>query len=263
MTPRTPGQDRGPLAPRSTLGGLPQLIRYVSTFPDGDDLLDALQIGALRQRTMTGGYLWSLVEGVHLMRIASVGWHRDVVDRYAIIPVSVDVPAAMAVRQGAVQIDDIAGFGRAYLNALDDTLLTPHFDAMGARSSINVPLSHRGVIVGVLGFVTTEPWVDDDESRALLDGLSALLGMWMTHPRSGALDVSPSLGQREWSLAFTPRQRQILRMAGEGMSNSDIARDLLVSPSSVKQDLQQAMRALRAHDRATAYQRAVQLGLLD
>lgn len=263
MTPRTPGQDRGPLAPRSTLGGLPQLIRYVSTYPDGDDLLQALQIGALRQREMTAGFLWSLVDGINLVRIASVGWHRDIVDRYAIVPVSVDVPAALVVQRGTVRIDDIAGFGRTYLQALDDAFLTPHFDAIAATSAINVPLRHRGVIVGVLGFVTTEPWADDDESRALLDGLSSLLGMWMTHPRSRALDISPSQGQREWSLAFTLRQRQILRMAGEGMSNSDIARDLLVSPSSVKQNLQQAMRALRAHDRATAYQRAVQLGLLD
>lgn len=259
----TPRQGHGSRVPRATLGGLPQLIRYVSSFPDGGNLLNALHIGALRQRSMAGGFLWSLVEGVHLVRIASVGWHRDVVDRYAIVPVSVDLPAALAVQQGTVQVNDIAGFGRAYLNALDDTLLTAHFDAMAATSSINVPLHHQGVIVGVLGFVTTEPWVDDDESRALLQGLSALLGMWMTHPRSKALDTTPSLGQREWSLAFTPRQRQILRMAGTGMSNSTIAKELLISASSVKQDLQQAMRALRSHDRATAYQRAVQLGLLD
>lgn len=263
MTPRTPDQGGSPLASCGSLGGLPQLIRYTSSYPAGDALLEALHMGVLRQRTMAGGFLWALVEGVQLMRIASVGWHRDVVDRYAIIPLTVDVPATIAVQQGTVQVNDIAGFGRTYLQALDDGFLTPHFDAMAATSAINVPLRHAGVTVGVLGFVTTEPWCDDEGSGTLLEGLGALLGMWITHPRSGALDVSPSLGQREWSLAFTPRQRRALRLAGAGQSNSDIARELLVSTSSVKQDLQQAMRALRSHDRTTAFERAVRLGLLD
>lgn len=263
MTPRAPDQAGSPLTSRGSLGGLPQLIRHISGYPAGDALLHALHMGVLRQRTMAGGFLWALAEGVQLVRIASVGWHRDVVNRYAIMPLTVDVPATIAVRQGTIQVNDIAGFGRAYLQALDDGFLTPHFNAMAATSSINVPLRHAGVIVGVLGFVTTEPWCDDEESRTLLEGLGSLLGLWIAHPRSGALEVSPSLGQREWSLAFTPRQRHALRLAGAGLSNSAIARELLVSTSSVKQDLQQAMRALRSHDRTTAFERAVQLGLLD
>jgi DNA-binding NarL/FixJ family response regulator len=86
--------------------------------------------------------------------------------------------------------------------------------------------------------------------------------MWATHPRSAALDSPAPIGPREWSLAFTPRQKQVLRLAGEGLSNTEIAQRLMVSTSSVKQDLQQAMRALRTHSRQGAYDRAKGLGLL-
>lgn len=263
MTPRTPEQEPRTLHLDRKLGGLPQLIRYVSTYPQPADLLRTLQAGVLGRRGMSAAFLWSLADGARLTRLASIDWPREVAERYAILPLELHVPAVQAVLQDRHQIDDTAGFGSTYLTALDDEFLTPRFDELRATSAINAPLRHAGSVVGALGFVTTEPWVDDEESRALLDGLSALVGMWMSHPRSGARDTSSSPGQRDWSLDFTTRQRQVLRMAGEGKSNSDIARALLISTSSVKQDLQLAMRALRSHDRATAHERALQLGLLD
>lgn len=263
MTPRTP--DHGGVVARSgrSLSGLPQFIRYVSTYPDGADLLRTLKAGLLLHRGMVAGFLWSLADGDHLARVASIGWPRDVVERYAVMPLEIDLPAVHAVRDDRITIDDAEGFGELYLASIDDAFLRQHFANLHVASVVNVPLRHAGIVVGELGIITTQPWTDDHDSRSLLECLGALLGLWMSHPRGATSSTSSSLGQREWSLAFTPRQRQILRMAGEGMSNSDIARELLVSTSSVKQDLQQAMRALRSHDRATAFQRAVQLGLLD
>jgi DNA-binding NarL/FixJ family response regulator len=116
--------------------------------------------------------------------------------------------------------------------------------------------------VGNLGFVTNRRWSDDDEGRALLTCLGNVIGLWATHPHSHAMDTPSAVSQREWSLAFTPRQKQILTLVGEGMSNTDIARRLIVSSSSVKQDLHQSMRALRTHSRQGAYERALSLGLL-
>lgn len=263
MTPRTP-DDGGPIARREpSLHALPQFIRYVSTYPGASDLLRALKAGVLGQRGMTAAFLWTVVNDERLVSLGSVGWNRDMIERYAVLPMELDAPAVQAARIGVPQIAEAQSFGRTYLAAVDHSFLTEQFTTIGAMSTIDTPVTYSGLVVGVLGFATSQPWIDDHESRALLTGLGNLLGLWLTHPRSATSETSPALGQREWSLAFTPRQRQVLRMAGEGMSNSDIARALLVSTSSVKQDLQQAMRALRSHDRATAYQRAIQLGLLD
>ncbi len=245
-----------------SLGGLPQLIRYASTYPAPRALLQALQAGPLARRGMVAGFLWILVEGTHLVSIASIGWTRDLVDRYSILPLELDISAVHSTREDRIIVDDTDDFAGTYLSALDDTFLAERFEERGARSAIASPLRHAGIVIGNLGFVTSRRWEDDDEARTLLRALGHVIGMWATHPRTGATDIPGSVSQREWSLAFTPRQKQILALAGEGLSNTEIARLLIVSNSSVKQDLHQTMRALRTHSRQDAYQRAMDLGLL-
>lgn len=247
---------------RPSLGGLPQFIRYASTYPDPKSLLLALRDGPLARRGMLAGFIWMLVDDTHLMSIANVGWGRDMVERYSLIPLELDIPAAHSVIEDRITIDDAGDFGDVYMSAIDDDFLRDRFTDLGVASVLNAPLHHAGLVVGDLGFVTSHPWEDDDEGRALLETLGHLLGLWATHPRSSALDTLTPMGQREWSLAFTARQKQVLTLVGEGLSNTDIARRLVVSSSSVKQDLQHAMRALRTHNRQSAYDRARELGLL-
>lgn len=247
---------------RPGLGGLPQFIRYASAYPDPKSLLMALRSGPLARRGMLAGTIWILVDGTHLMSIAWIGWGRDVVERYSIIPLELDLPAVHAVLEDRATIDAAGDFGELYMSSIDGEFLGTRFTDLGVASVINTPLRHAGMVVGDLGFVTSHPWSDDDEGSSLLDTLSHLLGLWATHPRSSALDTLTPMSQREWSLAFTARQKQVLRLVGEGLSNTDIARRLMVSNSSVKQDLQHAMRALRTHNRQGAHDRARELGLL-
>jgi DNA-binding CsgD family transcriptional regulator len=245
-----------------SLGGLPQFIEYASTYPSPGALLRALRSGPLSQRGMVGGFLWVLVDGTHLVSIANIGWSRDVVDRYSILPLELDLAAVNATKEDRSIVDSAEDFGQTYLSSLDDRFLTERFEERGAVSAVATPLRHADIVVGNLGFVTNRKWSDDDEGRALLTCLGNVIGLWATHPHSHAMDTPSAVSQREWSLAFTPRQKQILTLVGEGMSNTDIARRLIVSSSSVKQDLHQSMRALRTHSRQGAYERALSLGLL-
>jgi DNA-binding CsgD family transcriptional regulator len=167
-----------------------------------------------------------------------------------------------ATKEDRSIVDSAEDFGQTYLSSLDDRFLTERFQERGAVSAVTTPLRHADIVVGNLGFVTNRRWSDDDEGRALLTCLGNVIGLWATHPHSHAMDTPSAVSQREWSLAFTPRQKQILTLVGEGMSNTDIARRLIVSSSSVKQDLHQSMRALRTHSRQGAYERALSLGLL-
>ena len=251
-----------PRTGHASLGGLPQFIRYASTYPSPHSLLKALQAGPLGRRDMVAGFLWIIVDGTHLVSIAHMGWPRDLVDRYSIMPLELDIPAVHAVNHGGITIDDADGFGATYMLSIDDRFLAERFRERGAVSAINAPLRHAGIVIGNLGFVTSRRWEDDDEGRTLLETLSHVIGLWATHPCSRAMEAPSTVGPREWSLAFTPRQREILTLVGEGLSNTDIARRLIISNSSVKQDLHQAMRALRTHSRAGAYERALALGLL-
>lgn len=245
-----------------SLSGLPQFIRFASTYPEPAALLSALRAGPLARRGMLAGFIWMLVDGTHLMSVASVGWGRDLVDRYSIIPLELDIPAAHSVLENRPTIDSAGDFGGTYMSAIDDEFLRARFSDLGVASVVNTPLRHAGIVVGDFGFVTSTPWVDDEEGRELLAALGNLLGLWATHPRTSTIGALTPLSQREWSLAFTSRQKEVLELVGQGLSNTDIARRLMVSSSSVKQDLQHAMRALRTHDRKGAYERARQLRLL-
>ena len=251
-----------PNASAVSLGGLPQFIEYASTYPAPGALLRALQAGPLARRGMVAGFIWVLVDGTHLVSIANTGWTRDLIDRYSILPLELDVAAVNSVKEDRSIVDNAEDFGQTYLSSIDDRFLTERFQERGAVSAITTPLRHAGIVVGNLGFVTDRTWVDDDEGRALLTCLGNVIGLWATHPHSHAMESPSAVSQREWSLAFTPRQKEILGLVGEGLSNTDIARRLIVSNSSVKQDLHTAMRALRTHSRMSAYERAVDLGLL-
>ncbi|WP_246496277.1 response regulator transcription factor [Miltoncostaea marina] len=69
-------------------------------------------------------------------------------------------------------------------------------------------------------------------------------------PPSGALD------------ALTPREREVMALAAEGLSNDEIARRLVVSTATARTHVSRAMVKLGARDRAQLVVRAYETGLV-
>jgi DNA-binding NarL/FixJ family response regulator len=61
---------------------------------------------------------------------------------------------------------------------------------------------------------------------------------------------------------LTAREREVMALAAEGRSNSEIAQHLVVSPLTVRTHIQRAMTKLRARDRAQLVVLAYQTGLV-
>jgi DNA-binding NarL/FixJ family response regulator len=61
---------------------------------------------------------------------------------------------------------------------------------------------------------------------------------------------------------LTGREREVLALVGEGLSNDDIAQRLLMSPATVKTHLGRAMGKLAVHDRAQLVVLAYETGLV-
>ena len=61
---------------------------------------------------------------------------------------------------------------------------------------------------------------------------------------------------------LTPREEQVLRLMARGLSTKAIARELGLSPETVKDYLLGAFRKLEVRDRVSAVRRANELGLL-
>ncbi|MDO4709374.1 MAG: response regulator transcription factor [Pseudomonadota bacterium] len=109
----------------------------------------------------------------------------------------------------------------------------------------------RALDAGVQGYLLKD---------APLEHLTEALRRVMQGQRS----IDPQLALEAWQEPdpLTERERQILRMAGEGSSNKVIARELKLSPGTVRNYLSEAISKLGVANRVEAYRLAWQKGWL-
>jgi two-component system response regulator DesR len=82
---------------------------------------------------------------------------------------------------------------------------------------------------------------------------------------AGGKAIAPELAVESWGAATDPlneRERQILRLAGEGASNADIAKRLFLSEGTVRNYLSEAISKLQAKNRVDAFRLARDQGWL-
>jgi DNA-binding NarL/FixJ family response regulator len=84
----------------------------------------------------------------------------------------------------------------------------------------------------------------------------SLIARYLSHPER------PTVPSPKRLAALTDREREILAQVGAGLSNDDIARDLVVSPHTVKTHVNRTMTKLGAHDRAQLVVVAYETGLV-
>ncbi|VXB49996.1 response regulator transcription factor [Massilia sp. 9I] len=110
----------------------------------------------------------------------------------------------------------------------------------------------RALEAGVRGYLLKDAPVD-----ALAAAIRAVHG--------GGRAIAPELALESWSGGddpLTERERQVLRLAGEGRSSSDIARQVHLSEGTVRNYLSEAISKLNAANRVEAYRMARDAGWL-
>ncbi len=130
-----------------------------------------------------------------------------------------------------------AHFRRAAEGGEPTDFETVFVDAAGHVRSVraqHLPLRRGDTIVGVLILAFDARYLP---SEPIASGIEA-------HPR------------------LTPRQREILDLIASGMSTAEVARELTLSPETVRNHLRNASRQLHAHTRVEAIATAHRLGLL-
>ena len=73
---------------------------------------------------------------------------------------------------------------------------------------------------------------------------------------------SPTPSPESLSEPLTERETEILRLLAQGQTNPQIARELVVSPGTVKNHVRHIIAKLGVSDRTQAAVRAMELGLL-
>jgi len=110
----------------------------------------------------------------------------------------------------------------------------------------------RALTAGVRGFLLKD---------APADALAAAIRT----VHAGGRAIAPELALESWSGAqdpLTERERQVLRLAGEGASSADIARQIHLSEGTVRNYLSEAISKLGAGNRVEAYRLARDAGWL-
>lgn len=98
----------------------------------------------------------------------------------------------------------------------------------------------------------------------LKDAPSEQLAMALRQVHAGGRAIDPQLAVAAWGDEdpLTERERQVLRLAGEGVTSADIAKQLSLSQGTVRNYLSEAIGKLGAANRIEAYRTARAKGLL-
>ena len=110
----------------------------------------------------------------------------------------------------------------------------------------------RALEAGVRGYLLKDAPVD-----SLAAAIRAVHG--------GGRAIAPELALESWSGSedpLTERERQVLRLAGEGRPSADIARQVHLSEGTVRNYLSEAISKLGAANRVEAYRMARDAGWL-
>lgn len=243
----------------------PQFVNFLATYPPPQQVFAALVQGPLAQFNVTSAHLFSVDSPNSLVLTGTTAQNSQGALRYRSIPRSIDMPMTKALRELSIEVILLTQMLEDYPSIkMDESIWLSELELNGEQNVISSPIISRGIGIGAFAFLTPADHVWTPSDHAFLSGLSSLLGLWLAGLNSinetskfqqdPEIDVPLNLGSR---------QLQILRLVEQGRSNASIAFTLGYSESTVKQDLQRAMKILRTKDRLDAAIQARNLGMQD
>lgn len=243
---------------RPTFSGF---LQFLATFPGPDAVTRATSHGPLAQFGCRSASLWLHNNINELVCVGGYGLEPYEFERYERISLTVSTPLTESFITSATIVLPLSEFVTRYpALAFDEDYWDKALEINGDGDTGQIPIIVNGVPIGAFSFLCDRLNVWNPRSSAVLDGLAAALGLWMSNPASKI--IGAPVNELHDGLSLTPRQIEILELVGQGKSNAYISARLGFSQSTVKQELQRVMKRLRVNDRAAAVARASELQLI-
>jgi PAS domain S-box-containing protein len=121
----------------------------------------------------------------------------------------------------------------------------------GLRGALAVPAIFMGGTLAVLEFLSVEPIEPAERLTRALNGIGHEIGHFLSHRRGQLADP-----------VLTPRGLELLQLAAEGHTTAAIARQLYLSPATVKRHFARAYGSLGVGDRTSAVAEAMRRGMI-
>ncbi len=134
------------------------------------------------------------------------------------------------------------------LTTFDDERLVLNVLRAGASGFVLKQSAPSDLAAAVRAVVAGEAWIDRQVAPSVLRAVNAA-------PR-------PDGTARQALAALTPRERELLEMMAHGLTNQEIARELVLSEATVKTHVSRILLKTGSHDRTQAVVLAYQGGLV-
>jgi DNA-binding CsgD family transcriptional regulator len=224
---------------KSTMGALSATLDALLFATSANDLCRSVVHGGFTGVETHGCHIYVLDHNSNLKQVAGYGLaHADVVEELSAWDNS---PAAECIRQKDL----------VFKAATKET----------GRSLICIPFLKDSIPVGCVCLTVSDGVNGVPEIPGLLTIVSKLGALYLESSgvkSSGRKEASSSTNGED----LTKRQIQILEMMSDGMSNVEIAREMLLSESSIRQETVRIYRALSVGGRAEASKKAKALGII-
>jgi DNA-binding CsgD family transcriptional regulator/PAS domain-containing protein len=122
----------------------------------------------------------------------------------------------------------------------------------GLHSAVAVPAIHNDTVLAIVEFLSRDPGRLARRLMLSLRAIGSELGQFLAH-RPG--DLHP--------LSLTSRQLEVLKLAAQGLTGREIAKQLFVSTSTVKSHFENIYSKFGVSDRASAVAEAMRQNLIE
>jgi DNA-binding CsgD family transcriptional regulator len=137
----------------------------------------------------------------------------------------------------------------------------------GESTLYALPIQHAGVITGVFLFLLSQDLPKPVFSEEVISMLSSLGGLFMENKGLSLKNPgsTSSMSDEDGSVAvqeLTSRQVKIIKLMADGLTNAEIAKIVLLSESTVRQETIRIFRILKCHNRGEAIVKARATGII-
>ena len=237
---------------------LAALMRLLAEDPDGDSVVRAIVGGPLarlgvRMSTVT------VADRDHrrLVQLGSFGLDPDAAREYRYTPLDHSHPVGAAVLNIETVRMSMRSVSARYPLVAGVANRHPSIDT---AEMIAMPVLSRGVPVGGFFLTSDRPMPRTWQFHETLVSISQSLAPWMLL-RLNQVMSQPVVPSRSSALMFSDRERTIIRLVGDGMTNLEIADHLGYSEATVRADLGRMSKMLGISGRREIVRRVKELGL--
>jgi len=245
--------------------GLPQMMRFMSNCPDSQSAVDALLHGPFAHLDAIACHIYCYEEPYQLVLHGGRGLEESVMARCQSASLNFRTPLSDAFFNLEIELLSFSEMLERYDNIriADEPLWLQYIEVNGDQMLLCAPIVMNGVAVGAYSVFLPEDYKLTSVDYAVYGGIGALLGLWMTHKdQIRSMERMKFQFIEETPVRLTDRQAAILSLVEEGRSVGSITRMLGYSQSTIRQELQRAMKILRVTDRTEAVRKARELGML-